>query len=561
MRTKRVLRQLKKSFGDEAVEARLVAFAAPDATPDFAAFREIAGNFPGFLDAVEEVYRQLEDRLGVAQRSMEVSAEELTQANSNLLRLNQTFDAMVNSLGQGFVLIGRDGICLEVCSKACEDLLETNPAGRHIADVLLVPANKREGFSGWLEILFQDRLDFVEFAKLGPSRFPHSRGKKVSVEYKPVRNAGGEVELVIAIATDFTREYEAQESAKEMRAHVILATSILRDKERFLDFVSQSRELMEKAQELTGPAVLSAEAFREIKRHLHTLKGAAGSFGMLAVQTRVHDIETELAKRELPENSREYLITELPKLRALFEKGLDDNAHIIGSLAGAGEPHRRVPLAKLEKLSRLLSPGREAVDLLDELISQSPEEVFRRYEAVLRNAAARQGKKVRRLSVSGDDVRLVPEDYHGLFMALDHVFRNIVDHGIEPPDEREAAGKDREGRVAVEIARAGAFAEIRIRDDGRGVDVQRVQRKLKDMGHGDLAARGSRADLLDAIFLPGLSTAHTVTETAGRGVGLDAVRAAVNECGGQIRVESEEGRGTTFVIRLPLRRSRLTLAA
>ena len=213
-----------------------------------------------------------------------------------------------------------------------------------------------------------------------------------------------------------------------------------------------------------------------------------------------------------------------------------------------------MPLAKLAELDRLLQAGQggaKAKALAAELIAVPGVEVFSRYESLTRDTAAKLGKKLRRITVKDAGVRLVPENYGDLFPSLDHIFRNLVDHGIETPEERVAAGKSRDGTIAVALARAGGELEIRISDDGRGIDVKSVRRKLQAMGRADLAAAGDD-QVLSAIFLPGLSTAKEVTQTSGRGVGLDVVRAAVSQCGGAIHVESLAGKGTTFVIRLPL---------
>jgi two-component system, chemotaxis family, sensor kinase CheA len=558
MRTKRISRQLKKVFGDEAMENSLVALGTVSDTEQvLGALRELVGKFPDFLNAVEETYQQLEDRANIAQRSMEVSAVELTEANSRLFRLNQTFDAMVNSLGQGFVIFGKDGICQEVYSMACEDLLEAKPAGRHIAEVLGVHPGKREALAGWMEILFADTLDFAEFSKLGPTQFAHSKGKKVSIEFKPVRGSSGQIDFVMAIATDFTKEFEANERAREMKAHATLVTSILKNRERFTQFIPQFRSLLGRCMDaLTSPA--NENGFLEVKQHLHGLKGAAGSFGMLAIQTKIHGMETEIAKRESLKNSASYLLEQIPMLCDLFERTLEENADVIGNLPRSEEPQREVSLAKLLELEKLLASGKFNAQelrakLVDDLISVPCANIFSRFDSVIQETAVRLGKKVKRIAFTGEDVRVIPERYPNLCLNLAHVFRNIVDHGIESVEEREAAGKDGEGHVSVTIRRAqNDIVEIRIADDGRGIDVERIKQKLREMGRGELAEKGSREEILDTIFMAGLSTAQTVTEISGRGIGLNAVRESLAEHGGSISVQSVAGKGTTMVIRLPL---------
>ncbi|MGZ3655224.1 MAG: ATP-binding protein [Bdellovibrionota bacterium] len=549
------------------METSLVALTSSseaEATQNLVAgVKEFVENFPAFLSVVEETYQQLEEKATIAQRSMEISAGELTNANSNLFRLNRTFDAMVNSLGEGFVLFGKDGVCLDVYSKACEDLLEGIPAGKQIAEVLGVPPEKRESFTGWTEILFQDTLDFAEFSKLGPRHFAHSKGKKVSIEFMPVRDNDGKIELIIAIATDFTKEFEAEERAKTMQAQAALVTSILKNGERFTQFVQQFRTLWKKCGDILATPIFGEKELLEIKGHLHGLKGASGSFGMLAIQTRIHEMESSIARLESLKGSCVYLAQELPKLRDLFELTLEENAEIIGALPASEEPQREVSLSKLFEIERLLASDecdRKTLrnKIMTELISQPCSKVFSRFDSEIQKTASRLGKKVNRLSVSGDAVRIVPELYPNLFLNLGHIFRNIADHGIESPEERQAAGKELEGNVKIAIRNVPGnreTIEIRVSDDGRGVDIEKIRNKLREMGREELAQNGTRDELLDAIFIAGLSTAQAVTEISGRGIGLDAVRTSISDCGGKISVESTEGKGTTFIIQLPLRRS------
>jgi two-component system chemotaxis sensor kinase CheA len=133
--------------------------------------------------------------------------------------------------------------------------------------------------------------------------------------------------------------------------------------------------------------------------------------------------------------------------------------------------------------------------------------------------------------------------------------RNAIDHGIEPPEEREAIGKEAEGLVEVRAAREGNDIVISVRDDGRGVDPDAVRSTAVARG---IVAEAAAADLsldgiYDLLFLPGFSTASTVTEISGRGVGLDVVRANVRSAGGDVSIRSEAGSFTIIEMRLPVR--------
>jgi two-component system, chemotaxis family, sensor kinase CheA len=142
----------------------------------------------------------------------------------------------------------------------------------------------------------------------------------------------------------------------------------------------------------------------------------------------------------------------------------------------------------------------------------------------------------------------------GLADPLTHLVRNAVDHGIEPPAEREARGKPRHGTVELRAFRQGGQVHLEIRDDGRGIDPDRLARKALDQGivsREALEAMGER-DRLRLIFRPGFSTAAEVTDVSGRGVGMDVVLTNIEHLGGTVDVESRPGEGTRVRLVLPL---------
>ncbi|NBX24968.1 MAG: hybrid sensor histidine kinase/response regulator [Planctomycetes bacterium] len=137
---------------------------------------------------------------------------------------------------------------------------------------------------------------------------------------------------------------------------------------------------------------------------------------------------------------------------------------------------------------------------------------------------------------------------------LNHILRNAIDHGVESPSDRRAAGKGETAMLRLEARHHAGMLEVRVRDDGRGIDPERIRAKVieRRLQSADVAEGLARAELLEFLFLPGFSTAGSVTEVSGRGVGLDVVHQTMRELGGSVRVESEPGRGTTFVLSLPI---------
>lgn len=180
--------------------------------------------------------------------------------------------------------------------------------------------------------------------------------------------------------------------------------------------------------------------------------------------------------------------------------------------------------------------------------------LFRRFPRLMEDTAQRLGKEVD-LGVSSGDVEIDKSVVDGLYEPLLHLLRNGLDHGLESPEEREKLGKPRRGALQLTARADGDQVVIDVADDGRGLDPAKILQTAKDRGllDEDRAARLSRAETLELIFLPGFSTAGVVTDLSGRGVGLDAVRHAVRALGGSISLNSEVGAGSSVQLRLPVR--------
>jgi len=206
------------------------------------------------------------------------------------------------------------------------------------------------------------------------------------------------------------------------------------------------------------------------------------------------------------------------------------------------------------------SDGHEASDIVDSLeeglksITTRPvRTILEPLQRMVRDLSRQLGKQAR-LSVVGAEVSLDRRLLEKLKGAMVHLLRNAVDHGIEMPDERERAGKHHEGALTLRVEQQGNILVMELSDDGRGIDVHHVRASAERKGliSTEEGARMHEAQIRDLIFRPGFSTRTDVTDTSGRGVGLDAVRSAVEAMQGRIEVVSTKGSGTRFMLTLPM---------
>ena len=178
---------------------------------------------------------------------------------------------------------------------------------------------------------------------------------------------------------------------------------------------------------------------------------------------------------------------------------------------------------------------------------------IRGFPRLVRDVSRSLGKQVR-LEVRGDQTGVDRDILEKLEAPLSHLIRNALDHGIEQPDSREAAGKPTVGTILLEARHRAGMLQITVTDDGKGIDVGHLKSRAVTLGlvSPQVADRLSAAELLEFLFLPGFSTKNVVTEISGRGVGLDVVQSMTKAVGGSVRVATQAGRQTVFTLQLPI---------
>jgi two-component system chemotaxis sensor kinase CheA len=181
------------------------------------------------------------------------------------------------------------------------------------------------------------------------------------------------------------------------------------------------------------------------------------------------------------------------------------------------------------------------------------EQLFRRFPRLVRDVARRCDREVE-LIMSGADTDLDKGLLDSIAEPLTHLVRNAVSHGIEDPAERLAKGKPAKGTLRIEACHQGNQVMVEIIDDGRGIDVKKVQARAQELGliPPDQSRNLTDAEILEFVFRPGFSTADEVTEISGRGVGLDVVRSVLQRLKGSVELETRAGYGTTFRLKMPL---------
>lgn len=250
-------------------------------------------------------------------------------------------------------------------------------------------------------------------------------------------------------------------------------------------------------------------------------------------------------------------------LRVDIEK-LDDLLNVVGELVVtksiilqiAKEIHQEAGYTnqaiELQKMTQLLD--RRLGELQEGLIDVRMipvNQMFDRLVRMVRKLSKDLGKEVN-LQISGEETLLDKSMIEEIADPLMHLVRNAMDHGIETKEERRRVGKPKVGIINLRAMQKGSNVVIEVEDDGRGIDLARVSRKAIEGGFLEKDREYSRQDLLNTIFKAGMSTAETITEVSGRGVGMDVVARNITKLSGMIDIDTEEGRGCKFSITLPI---------
>ena len=296
-----------------------------------------------------------------------------------------------------------------------------------------------------------------------------------------------------------------------------------------------------------------------------------------------------------PEEITRVLKQQQPLGNLLLKEGLTDEDALASALAeqklvrqSRAQAHNieqsstlRVPAQKLDMLVDLVGElvtlqarlGQISADLEDGRVTQVSEEMerlvwtlrdntmsirmipisstFNRYQRLVRDLSDSLGKQVL-LKTTGGDTELDKTVIEKLSDPLVHIIRNAIDHGLEPPQERLATGKPPEGTIHLSACHAGADVLVEVRDDGRGLPVETIRAKALAQGLIAPDKDLTNAQIHELILLPGFSTAQTLTDVSGRGVGMDVVKKSVDALRGQISIDSTEGKGTRFTLKIPL---------
>jgi signal transduction histidine kinase len=474
---------------------------------------------------------------------------------------------ILTTVREGLFLVGRDLKLGDTSSASLAELLRTPvPAGTGFEALLgpLVDEKTLTAAVKFLGLLWKDKVHEELIESVNPLsqievNFTNPQGGKdqryLAFSFRRVRGDEGGSDHVLGVVADVTdrvllaRELELAKAEHDSHATVLL--QLMRsDTGQVRAFLSGADAALRSGNALlTAPGNSAEDLKRKLQgvfRELHAVKGEAAAVGLSSFSQRIHAIEDLLsALREKPQLSGNDFVPVVVKLDELMSHAsqirlLQEQASAVSTDRGDDVRHTRTDvLARSAAVPRL----RPASARLEGLLRSLTEEV-----------ATAAGRSVQFVAKGLDQV---PEEYSDVVKDVCiQLIRNAVVHGIEPAAERTGHGKRHQGTVSVQFAGdSREDYQLTVEDDGNGLDYERILDRALRQGllRPQQAATMDRMAAYRLIFQPGFSTAETVSEHAGRGVGLDTVSSRVREQGGKIGVSTTAGQCTRFKVLLPKR--------
>ncbi|MDN7619459.1 MCP four helix bundle domain-containing protein [Burkholderia cenocepacia] len=551
----------------------------------FVLYRQITRPLIGMQTAMSEIATSQDftrrvpvgrmDEIGHSIVAFNGMIEKIQENAAQLKQKTADIQAMLQNMQQGILTVVEGGVVHAEYSAYLETIFETNDiAGRDLMALVFddsaIGADARSQVDAAVHAcLGEDSMNFAfnehllvnEVAK----RMPDGREKWLDLSWSAITDETDTVVRLMLCVRDVTeiRELTAQAGEQQRRLEMIgEILSISQDK--FHDFVHSAKgflsenERMIRQHERADHSIVAA-----LFRNMHTIKGNARTYSLQHLTNIVH--EAEQAYESLrradsgPEWNRDALMEDLARVREAVDHYATINAVTLGR---SGEPAQHgadylmVERAHISESLRVLDgadpanasdwhAARDAVRrMLSQLGTQGIGDALGGVIESLPSLAAELGKPAPVVHIDSHGQRVRSEIVATLKNVFMHLLRNAIDHGIESSDERRAAGKAASGTIDIAVGVGGGELWFVLGDDGRGLALDRIRGIARERGWIDADSEAALSDeeVAELIFRPGFSTARTVTEVSGRGVGMDAVRNFLKRDGGDIALRFTDDR-------------------
>ena len=478
-----------------------------------------------------------------------VAEIEASRKESERLRLEAEIShrqarLILDSVSDGLALVDQDGCFIGECSQRFVDWFGQPDPGVPIWTGL-EPHLPR--FSAWIELAWLQMRDSILPPELSlkqiPSEVKSRDGRILHFELRYIKRPDDASHLpanaqVLVVVSDISEAQRAQIAEEERREILGLVSQILNGRNMTLDSIGEIEALLEELAD-------ESQSLEQQERMLHTLKGTAGILGLRSMVRHCHRIEDQLleTRSRIIDSERKALQSRWQSLMESLKPFLLEDEKMI-----------TIYRNDINTLADQIKQGARSETLLATLERFEQEPIRNRFQYFanyINDVAQNLGKENIRVEIEDQGLRLPREDWSHFWSNFIHALRNAVDHGADTPDQRSEQGKPEHVTITLGARLDGHQLCISLEDDGPGIQWPSIAEKAR--AHG-LAAE-SKDQLIEALFMDGISSRGEVTELSGRGVGLSALKQSCEDMGGILKVESQMGVGTHFQFYFPFQDS------
>lgn len=510
------------------------------------------------------------DEIGKSVVAFNAMIEKIQQSNEEIRQKTADIHAMLHYIPQGILTLESGGIIHPEYSEHLKTVLETSDiAGRDVMHVVFDGSGLGVDALNQMETAIsacigEDEMNFEFNAHLLPleidKTMPDGRTKVLDLNWSPITDETGTTLRLLLCLRDVTDLRVLAKAADAQKKELALIGEILAVRqEKFQEFIGSAKEFIAENEALiitaAGTEAGRREAIAVLFRNMHTIKGNARTYGLLQLTDVVHQAEEryDAIRQGKQEWNTELLQTELQQTADVVAQYARINEVTLGRKGpgrrGSVDKFLMVPKEVVEDLIQRLDEAgaqsaeqkaialQQARDALNQLGAEPLSRMLSGVTDSLPSLAQELGKAAPQVVMKNAGILVRTQLADTLRNVFMHLFRNSLDHGLELPVERTLLGKSEAGSITLSTQLSTSTLTLRLKDDGRGLALQRIKAKAIEQGLLAPDAATSAHDIAQLIFASGFSTATEVTEVSGRGVGMDAVRGFIQAEGGDISLE------------------------
>lgn len=501
------------------------------------------------------------NELKTSKENLDKFSEELEK---KVFEKTESIQNLLNNAGQGFLSFGIDLKVNKDYSFECIRIFNQDINGKNICQ-LIFPYDKE------MQELIRSVTYQIINEKENPKReiylslLPNEASieeKQIKLEYKIIYN---KTETIMLILTDITEKRKLQTQMETEKNTQKMIVNIVRNYSDFMYCLKDYENFCQKRiYNIFNTSYSIEDIVLKVYRSIHTFKGNFGQFGLIKTTSNLHHFEYELSEllKCLNNMSLEDLESNLLNHNMLewIKEDLDSIENILGDFFFRNNEVVEIDKQKLIELENkmlfLLSPLNCSMIIPDiKKFRHKPfKDLIKSYTNYILGLSDRFNKQLNPLEILGGDFFVDPEKYSSFAKSLGHVFRDIMEYGIEPFEERIRAGKSELGNIKCTAELSDNTIKLTITDDGHGIDVDLIKNTAVEKGYYTAEEINTKKDdeIISLIFCDGFSTNCDITNLSGRGMGLSAVKDEVDNLGGTVKVNTLLEFGTTFTFLIPL---------